>query len=103
VIRIYEADPPDRVVTPAGCAYARMGRREAPEKSADKVVGGEGGASIFACLGEKDRVFEALDRASALGPIRIGYFLLRVDRENRGLLRGDSRMKALRRKVGLPE
>jgi hypothetical protein len=54
VIRIYEADPTDRVVTPVGCAYARMGRREAPEKSADKVVGGEGGASIFACLGEKD-------------------------------------------------
>jgi hypothetical protein len=33
----------------------------------------------------------------------MGYFLLRVDRVNRGLLRGDPRLKALRKKVGLPE
>jgi hypothetical protein len=33
----------------------------------------------------------------------MGLFLLRVDRENRGLLRGDPRLKALRKKVGLPE
>jgi hypothetical protein len=58
---------------------------------------------IFACLGEKDRVFEALERAAALGPIRIGWFLLRVDREHRGLLSGDPRLEALRKKVGLPQ
>jgi len=58
---------------------------------------------IYACLGDKDRVFEALDRAEHLGPIRIGWFLLRVDREHRGLLAGDPRLKALRKKVGLPE
>jgi len=50
----------------------------------------------------KDRVFEALDRNAAVGPIRNGWFLLRKDRENRGLLRGDPRLKALRKKVGLP-
>jgi hypothetical protein len=33
----------------------------------------------------------------------MGLFLLRVDRENRGLLRGDPRLKTLRKKVGLPE
>jgi len=33
----------------------------------------------------------------------MGWFLLRVDRWNRGLLRGDPRLKALRKKVGLPE
>lgn len=103
VIGIYEADPAKRAGTPAGCAYARMGRREEAEKLAAHVLGGEGGASIFACLGEKDRVIEALDRASGLGPIRMGYFLLRVDRENRGLLHGDPRLKTLRKKVGLPE
>jgi adenylate cyclase len=102
VIRIYEANPTFGGETAVGCAYARVGRREEAEKTASKVTGGEGGAQIFACLGEKDRVFEALDHAAALGPIRIGWFLLRVDRENRGLLRGDPRLKALRKKVGLP-
>jgi hypothetical protein len=48
------------------------------------VRGGEGEATFFSCLGDKDRVFEILDRNSAAGPIRMGYFLLRVDRENRG-------------------
>jgi hypothetical protein len=65
-------------------------------------IGGSGGIEIYACLGDKDRVFEALDRAAGLGPIRIGWFLLRVDREHRGLLSGDPRLKALRKKVGLP-
>jgi TolB-like protein/Flp pilus assembly protein TadD len=102
MIQIYETDPREGGETALGCAYARVGRREEAEKRVSKVTGGEGGAEIFACLGEKDRVFEALDRAAALGPIRIGWFLLRVDRENRGLLRGDPRLQALRKKVGLP-
>jgi TolB-like protein len=103
VTQIYEAGHFKGEVTPLGCAYAHVGRREEAEKIASKVTGGEGGAEIFACLGEKDRVFEALDRAATLWPIRIGWFLLRVDRENRGLLRGDPRLQALRKKVGLPK
>jgi TolB-like protein len=105
VVQIHEAS--GRVTaTTLGCAYARMGRREEAEKEAALVAtnpGGDGGAEAFACLGEKDRVFQALDGKAADGPIRMGYFLLRVDRENRGLLRGDPRLKALRKKVGLPE
>src|SRR5262249_34557176 len=89
--------------TALGCAYARLGRREDAERLAPGVSGGEGGAAIFSCLGDKDRVFEILNRNSEVGPIRMGYFLLRVDRENRGLLRGDPRLKALRKKVGLPD
>src|SRR5262245_49811822 len=89
--------------TPLGCAYARLGRREEAERVAPMISGGEGGAEIFSCLGDKDRVFEILDRNSEVGPIRMGWFLLRVDRANRGLLRGDPRLKALRKKVGLPE
>ncbi len=83
-----------------------MGRGEEAEKKARILAttpGGDGGAEILACLGDKDRVFEALDRHAGDGPIRMGYFLLRVDRENRGLLRGDPRLSALRKKVGLPE
>ena len=105
VVQIYEAS--ERVgATALGCAYARMGRREEAEKEAERIAttpGGAGGAGILACLGDKDRVFEALDRHAGDGPIRMGYFLLRVDRENRGLLRGDPRLSALRKKVGLPE
>ncbi len=105
MVQIYEAS--GRVgATALGCAYARMGRREEAEKEARiaaTIPGGNGGAEIFACLGDKDRVFEALDGEAAVGPIRMGWFLLRVDRENRGLLRGDPRLRALRKKVGLPE
>jgi len=89
--------------TALGCAYARLGRREDAERLVPLVSGGEGGAEIFSCLGDKDRVFEILNRNSEVGPIRMGYFLLRVDRANRGLLRGDPRLKALRKKVGLPD
>jgi serine/threonine-protein kinase len=105
VVQTYEASGrvgPQRL----GCAYARIGRREDAEKEARIAAttpGGDRGAEIFACLGDKDRAFEALDREAAVGPIRMGLFLLRVDRENRGLLRGDPRLGALRKKVGLPE
>lgn len=103
VIQLYEADPGKVPATPLGCAFARVGKQEEAEKLIPKVIGGSGGMEIYACLGDKDRVLEALDRAEHLGPIRIGWFLLRVDREHRGLLAGDPRLKTLRKKVGLPE
>jgi hypothetical protein len=83
------------------CAYARTGRREEAEKVTATLP--EDRIYAYACLGDKDRLFEALDRAAAVGPIRMGWFLLRVDRENPGLMRGDPRLKALRKKIGLPE
>jgi TolB-like protein len=107
VVQIYREHPAIRSQSALGCAYARMGRREEAGEEAERmgptVPGGDGGAQIYACLGDKDRVFEALDRNAGDGPIRIGWFLLRVDRENRGFLRGDPRLRALRKKVGLPE
>ena len=84
-----------------GCAYARVGRRQEAEKlAAASSVNPLGPAQIFACLGDKDRTFEALDRAAAAGPIRMGWIL-----NGRGFafLRGDPRETVLRRKVGLPE
>jgi hypothetical protein len=54
-------------------------------------------------LGDKDRAFEVLNQVAQIGPIRMGWFLLRVDREHPGLLSGDPRLPALRRKAGLPE
>ena len=55
---------------------------------------------VFTCLGDKDRTFEALDRAAAAGPFRMGRELTFPEL---ALLRGDPRVKALRKKVGLPE
>src|SRR6185436_1194772 len=84
-----------------GCAYARAGRpHEAEKLAADMSSNPHGQANIFACIGDKDRTFEALDRAAAAGPIRIGWIL---NGPKLALLRDDPRLKALRNKVGLPE
>jgi len=54
-------------------------------------------AVIFAGLGDKERALEALDR---MGPVRMGSLLSPPEL---ALLRGDPRLKALRRKAGLLE
>ena len=85
-----------------GHAYARAGRTDDAEKLAASTpaVNPLNRALIFAGLGDKVRTFEALDRVAAAGPIRIGRALIAPEF---ALLRGDSRLKALRKKVGLPE
>jgi tetratricopeptide (TPR) repeat protein len=107
VIQIYEADPakPRRGVA-LGCAYAQAGRREDAKRVAAITAENPGAVSeaeIFACLGDKERVFEALNEHASVGPIRMGWVLNRVDRQHRGLLQGDPGLLALRKKVGLPE
>jgi adenylate cyclase len=117
-IQMYGAlpDNPAQIRSALGCAYARAGRRAEAERvaatfpfpgGANPYVFGSDlawlSAALFACLGDKDRAFEALDHVAQIGPIRMGWFLLRVDREHPGLLSGDPRLKALRKKVGLPE
>jgi hypothetical protein len=57
-------------------------------------------ALVYAGLGDKDRTFEALNRLAALGPVRVGRSLTYPEM---ALVRGDPRLKALRKKVGLPE
>ena len=57
-------------------------------------------ALIFAGLGDKDRTLEALDRMADLGALRVGRTLTYPEL---ALLRGDPRVKAFRKKVGLPE
>jgi TolB-like protein/Flp pilus assembly protein TadD len=84
-----------------GYAYARAGRREEAEKLAAAVSPNSFQQTlIFAGLGDKDRAFEALERMAALGPVRIGRTLTFPELS---LLRGDPRLNALRKKVGLPE
>jgi hypothetical protein len=51
-------------------------------------------------LGDKDRAFEALERAIPFGAVRIGRDLTYP---GFAPLRGDPRVKALRKTIGLPE
>jgi tetratricopeptide (TPR) repeat protein len=84
-----------------GYAYARSGRREEALKLA--TASGDNPfwqTLIYAGLGDRDHAFEALDRMARLGPGRIGQYLTFPEL---AVLRGDPRLKALRKKVGLPE
>ena len=84
-----------------GYAYGKAGRREEAEKLAAAAAPNPfSEALIFAGLGDKDRTLEALDRVAQLGPVRIGRAL---NSPEFALLHGDPRVKALRKKVGLPE
>lgn len=83
-----------------GYAYARYGRREEAKKMASASQYANEQALIFAGLGDKDRTLEALDRMSARGALRVGQWL---NFPELAFLWGDPRVKALRKKVGLPE
>ena len=84
-----------------GYAYGRAGRRADAEKIAVEVApNAYSEALIYAGLGDKDRTLKALDRVAELGAARIGQAL---NSPEFALLRGDPRVKALRKKVGLPE
>lgn len=84
-----------------GYAYGRAGRREEAEKfAADAAPNAFTQALTFAGLGDKDRTLEALDRLASLGAVRVGRA---VNSPEFALLQGDPRVKALRKRVGLPE
>lgn len=82
-----------------GYAYARAGRREEAEKVAADLPNLIQ-ALVFAGLGDKDRTFDVLERSVTRGGARVGRFLVLPEF---AFLRGDPRLKALRKKVGLPE
>jgi TolB-like protein len=84
-----------------GYAYAKAGRREDAEKvAADIAPNPFNQALVFAGLGDRDRTLDALERMDVLGPVRIGRTLTFPEF---AFVRGDPRVKALRKKVGLPE
>jgi hypothetical protein len=55
-------------------------------------------ALIYAALGDKDRTFEALDRAADIHPNRTALLLVYPEMR---LLRGDTRLVALRQKLNI--
>jgi TolB-like protein/Tfp pilus assembly protein PilF len=94
-------DPARDYIAYLGNAYARAGRREEAERLAAAASSNPfQQAAIFAGMGDKDRTLEALDRMTVLGPFRIGRLLTWPEM---ALLRGDPRVKPLRKKVGLPD
>jgi tetratricopeptide (TPR) repeat protein len=84
-----------------GLAYARAGRREDAERMAALAPRLASKAQIFAALGDKDRTFKILDQMIPMGPTRIGRDFL--NSPNFTFLHGDPRLKALRKKISLPE
>jgi len=84
-----------------GFAYAKAGRREDAEKvAADIAPNPFNQALVFAGLGDRERTLDALARMDILGPVRIGRALTYPEF---AFVRGDPRIKALRKRVGLPE
>ena len=57
-------------------------------------------ALVFAGLGDRNRTLDALERMAMLGPVRIGRALTFPEF---AFVRGDPRIEALRKNVGLPE
>ncbi len=96
-IQILTAAPNTRYL---GYAYGRAGRRAEAEKLASLSPGALQQVLIYAGLGDKDRTFAALDRMTELGPVRVGRTFTFPELN---LLRGDPRLRALRKTVGLPE
>ncbi len=81
-------------------AYVRTGRRAEAETLA--VQHGDSPctvAIIFAALGDKDRAFEALERAARVEPHQAARTLINPEMV---VLRGDPRLTALRRRFNLP-
>jgi tetratricopeptide (TPR) repeat protein len=104
-IRILEATWSGHLLEPGaqalGIAYAKVGRRQDGERIAAIVPRLASKAQIFAALGDKDRTLAVLDQMVPMGPTRIGRDFLIAS--NFWFLRGDPRLKELRKKVGLPE
>lgn len=82
-----------------GYAYGRAGRRKQAEKLAASSPGALQQVLIYAGLTDKERTLQALDRMTELGPVRVGRTLTFPELS---LIRGDPRVRALRKKVGLP-
>jgi hypothetical protein len=86
--------------TGAGSSLCKAGRREEAIRIAKGLPRLASKAQIFAALGDKDKTFELLNQMTSMGPARMGRdFLLS---ENFSFLQGDPRLRALRKKAGLP-
>jgi len=88
-------------------AYGRTGRRDEVERlsaAAPLAYPDRRGhfqyALVYAGLKDKDRTIDQLESWAGVGPVRIGFTLTSPEFE---FVRADPRVRALRKKVGLPE
>jgi len=84
-----------------GYLYAITGRRDEAEALAAGFLPARQ-FWIYGGLGDKDRAFEALDRAVTINPHswRVATWMIRPEM---AILRGDPRFQAIRRRLGLPD
>jgi TolB-like protein len=87
--------------------YAKSGRlAEAQKLMAESPIlhpdrsGAQQFALAFAGFGDRDHTMERLERFARGGPVRLGFTLNTAEF---AFLRGDPRLKTLRKKVGLPD
>ena len=87
--------------------YAKSGRQAETEKLIAEArilhpdrLGAFQFAVVFAGFGDRDQTIERLERLARVGPVRLGFTL---NSPEFAFLRGDPRLQALRKKVGLPE
>ena len=100
-IRFFTANPdPTDPGGYLGHALGRAGHRGEAEKLAAGTKDPFTQALIFAGLGDQERTLQALDRLTVLGPVKVGRILSFPELD---LVRGDPRVKVIRKKVGLPE
>jgi hypothetical protein len=83
-----------------GYAFGRAGRPQDVEKLAAVSRGALQQVLIHAGLGDRDGAFHALDRMTELGPGRVGLTPILPELS---FIRGDPRVKNLRKRAGLPE
>jgi TolB-like protein len=88
-------------------AYGKAGRRDEVERLSaaaplahPNTHGHFQYALAYAGLTDKDRTIDELENWAGVGPVRIGFTLTAPEF---AFVRADARVKALRRKVGLPE
>ncbi|HXG71286.1 MAG TPA: tetratricopeptide repeat protein, partial [Gemmatimonadaceae bacterium] len=83
----------------AAQTYMRAGRRDEVQRLVPTVDHPYRQAIVFAALGDKDRTFEALNRAVDVLPQRTALLLVYPEME---FLRGDARLNVIRKKLKLP-
>lgn len=83
-----------------GYFYAKAGRRDEAAAMAAASRFPNEQALIFAGLGDRDRLFDALDRMRVRGPQRVAQYVMYPELE--AVLDGDPRLELLRQKAGLP-
>jgi serine/threonine-protein kinase len=101
-LALYDADDPTATGVPhyRAYAYVKAGRRSDAERlAADNERYPYRATIIYSALGDRDRAFEALTQTAAREPQRIPLLLTWPEM---ALLRGDSRIDAIRRRFGLP-